>query len=190
MRLNKDEEKQQYKKNENDKKRLLGKKGDLNVYAYVGKYGPVVQIGESPSAKYIKLEEGYSVDTINLDNVEEIIKYPKNLGIYEGHEITLNNGRYGFYLQHDKKNYKLLEGFTEDLDFESAVKCIIGKESGSNGGFKIDKYNIKNGPYGYYIDYNKKFYKIPNQYLENIKEIKKEDCEKIIATPKKSYKKK
>jgi DNA topoisomerase-1 len=190
IRLNKDEEKQQYKKNENDKKRLLGKKGDLNVYAYVGKYGPVVQIGESPSAKYIKLEEGYSVNTINLENVEEIIKYPKNLGIYEGSEITLNNGRYGFYLQHDKKNYKLLEGFTEDLDFESAVKCIIGKESGSNSGFKVDKYNIKNGPYGYYIDYNKKFYKIPNQYLENIKDIKKEDCEKIIATPKKTYKKK
>jgi len=193
LRLNTTEEKQNYKKQENDKKRCIGLKDGLHVYAYIGKYGPVIQIGESPNAKYIKLEEGYSVDTISLENVEELIKYPKILGQYNGQNIVLNNGRYGFYLQHDKKNYKLVEGYNEELSYEDAVKCILGKDSPSstkNESFKIDKYTVKNGPYGYYIDYNKKFYKIPKEYLDNIKEITKEICEKIITTPKKSYKKK
>jgi len=53
---------------------------------------------------------------------------------------------------------------------------------------KIDKYTIKNGPYGYYIIYNKKFYNIPKEY--DIDKLTKEICDIIIKIPKKKYVKK
>jgi len=123
-------------------------------------------------------------------------KFPKKLGIYNGNDIFVKNGPYGYYLSHNEKNYKLLEGYDENLCLEDGIKCINNNSSSENGEGTgkstlikvIDNYTIKNGPYGYYIQYNKKFFNIPKEYI--IEKLTKEECDAIIKIPKKSYKKK
>ena len=101
---------------------------------------------------------------------------------------------YGYYISHDDKNYKLLENMDENLSLEDAINCIENNTNSVNSTTKsslinkIDKYTIKNGPYGPYIEYEKKFYNIPKEY-DNEK-LTKENCDTIIKLPKKTYKKK
>jgi len=171
-------------KNNDDKKRFVGNNADnKKIYAYIGKYGPVLQVGEGKDVNFIKVDAKYSINTITLDDYNEIAKYPKKLGLFENNDILLKNGQYGFYVSYCEKNYKLINDFDENLSLEDAIKCITPSENKKE--LKIDKYTIKEGPYGFYILYNKKFYNIPKNY--EIDKLTKENCVEIIKIPK--YKK-
>ena len=171
-------------KNNDDKKRFVGNNADnKKIYAYIGKYGPVLQVGEEKDVKFIKVDAKYSINTITLDDYNEITKYPKKLGLFENNDVLLKNGQYGFYISYSEKNYKLINDFDENLSLEDGIKCITPSENKKE--IKIDKYIIKEGPYGFYILYNKKFYNIPKSY--DIDKLTKENCVEIIKIPK--YKK-
>ena len=186
-------EKLNIKVNTNDKKRFLGvDENNKNVYAYVGKYGPVVQIDEGKSAKYIKMGDDYTWDKIVLSEVALMNKFPKNIGKHGGKDILVKKGPYGIYLSDGTKNFKLSEGFDENLSLEDAIKCISGGQSGGQNSEQInnpaisdkslpktiDNYTIKSGKYGPYIDFEKKFYKIPKNV--DLDKITKEICVEII----------
>ncbi len=169
------------KKSATANKRFLGNNNDeIPVYAYIGKYGPVFQIGEGKDVKYVKIEEGKSVNDVTLNDLYGASTYPKDLGIYNGENLYLKNGKFGFYLSYKDINYKILADFDENLSLEDAIKCIE-----SNMSKKVGDYLIKNGPYGYYITFNKKFYNIPTQY--NVNNLTLEQCKEIVAIPKKTY---
>jgi DNA topoisomerase-1 len=177
-----------------ERKRMIGKNVEgIPLYAYIAKYGPVIQIGDGKDCKYVKIDPKYSVNTITYDDYLIMTKFPKKLGIYNGNDIFIKNGPYGYYLSYNEKNYKLLEGYDENLCLEDGIKCINNNSSSEGTGKStlikvIDNYTIKNGPYGYYIQYNKKFFNIPKEYI--IEKLTKEECDTIIKIPKKSYKKK
>ena len=161
----------------NENKRVIGINNDgINVYSYIGKYGPVIQIGDK-DVKYIKLDAKYSVDSVTIKDYEEITKFPKNLGKHKNIDVLIKKGMYGFYISYDNKNYKLLENMDEHVLLDDAIKCL------ENNDIKIDKYIIKNGQYGYYILYNKKFYSIPKDY--DIQKLTKDACDIIVKLPKK-----
>ena len=173
---------------------MIGKNFDgIPLYAYIAKYGPVIQVGDGKDCKYVKIDPKYSVNTITYEDYLDMVKFPKKLGIYNGNDIFVKNGPYGYYLSHNEKNYKLLDGYNENLCLEDGIKCI-NNNNADEGSTKstlikvIDNYNIKNGPYGYYIQYNKKFFNIPKEYI--IEKLTKEECDTIIKIPKKAYKKK
>jgi DNA topoisomerase-1 len=70
-------------KSEHNKKRIVGTNDNgKNIYAYIAKYGPVLQIGEDKDKekKYIKLDEKFNVETVSMDDIQSMIKFPKNLG--------------------------------------------------------------------------------------------------------------
>ena len=175
--------------NKSDNKRYLGL--DTNgkpVYVYIAKFGPVFQIGEGnkKDIKYVSLNEGQSVSTVTIDDLNSMQIYPKLIGKYKDNDILLKKGQYGLYLVYNNNNYKLLEDYNEDINIEGAIQCI--ESSGKNGIIrKIDDYIIKDGQYGPYIQYNKKFYSIPKDY--DLDKITKKECSEIIKIPKKIYKK-
>jgi DNA topoisomerase-1 len=182
-------------KNYNDKKRLIGNnKEGIPVYTYIAKYGPVLQVGEGADIKYIKLDSKYSISTVTINDYNEITKYPKKIGSYQDKDINIKNGMYGYYISYNDKNYKFLENMDENLSLEDAINCIENNANGVNSTTKssllnkIDKYTIKTGQYGPYIEYEKKFYNIPKEY--DIEKLTKEICDTIIKLPKKTYKKK
>ena len=170
-------------KNKNDRKRYLGDDSNKNpIYAYVGKYGPVIQIGDIKDIKYIKIDPKYNVDKITLEEFNEMNQYPKKMGVYKDKDIYLKNGTYGFYISYDDKNYKISND--DQITLEEAIE-YIEEQIDKKVSIKIDKFIIKDGPYGMYILYNKKFFSIPKEY--NIEKLTKEDCENIIKIPKKKF---
>ena len=194
-------------KSVNNKKRIVGTNDNgKNIYAYIAKYGPVLQIGEDndKEKKYIKLDSQFNVETVTLDNIQSMIKFPKHLGLHKNSDIIVKNGPYGFYLAYNGKNHKIPPEFNELLTLEEAIQCVENtyvKQCVENDNTKdnsetpiknenenvnvnknvksIGDYHIKIGKYGPYILYNGKFYKIKNEYEpENLTE---EDCIKIVG---------
>jgi DNA topoisomerase-1 len=81
------------------------------VYAKNGRYGPYVQWGDhdDPPAglekpKMSSLFQTMSLDTLTLDQAEQLLQLPRSLGEdpVDGKEIVANNGRYGPYVVKEK----------------------------------------------------------------------------------------
>ena len=90
--------------------RNLGKDPEGNdIVARMGPYGAIVQIGskELGNVKYAMIEGGKSVETITIGEAIELLKYPRNFGMYNGMELLLKKGKYGPYLEYNKKTYSL-----------------------------------------------------------------------------------
>ena len=150
----------------NEKKRFLGMNEEgKNVYTYIGKYGPVIQIGEKKDSKYIKLDDNYNINDVKLEDLNKIQKYPMNIGVYKDHQIIIKKGIYGYYINYNNKNIKILEHIdAENISLHEAISCIENIVVDNDLIKKIDDYIIKNGKYGPYIFYKKKFYPIPKNY--------------------------
>ena len=91
--------------------RLLGvdPKSGNNIYARVGRFGPMVQIGErqesdsDPKPKYASIIGEQTVQTINLEQALELFKLPRVVGDFEGEEVVAAIGRFGPYLRYKGK---------------------------------------------------------------------------------------
>lgn len=87
------------------------------------------------------------------------------IGKIKNKEIKLLNGQYGYYINYNNKN-KNIKSYLEwrkkekdDLTIEDCKTIIkYPKKIGTHNKKSI---NICIGKYGYYMEYNKKFYKIP-----------------------------
>jgi DNA topoisomerase-1 len=65
------------------------------VVARMGRYGPMVQIGdasEEEKPKFARLKSGQSIETISYDEAMELFKLPLTIGEYEGQEVAVNLG--------------------------------------------------------------------------------------------------
>ena len=87
------------------------------VKARIAKFGPVIQIGEKEDSKegfpkYFNMSSDQLIRHISINEALEIInKKEENNSLpvfeYEKGNIELKNGRYGFYLRFNEKNYKI-----------------------------------------------------------------------------------
>jgi DNA topoisomerase-1 len=110
--------------------KLLGQEPDTgkNVFAKIGRFGPMLQIGDTESEekpRFASLRKDQSLDTITLDEALELFKFPRQLGEYEGKEMTAAIGRFGPYVKHDNKFASLAK--TDDpmtIDHDRAIELI------------------------------------------------------------------
>jgi DNA topoisomerase-1 len=171
------------------------------VIARMGRYGPIVQIGNAESGdedkpRYASLQKGQHLETLTLEEALELFKLPRTLGEYEGKEMVVSIGRFGPYIRHDSKFYSLKKGIDDPYKIipERAIELIREKiESDKNRVIRIFEdepdLQILNGHWGPYISYKKKNYKIPKK-IEPAK-LTLEECLKIInTTPEKKKTKK
>ena len=80
------------------------------VIARMGRYGPMVQIGDvsdEEKPRFAKLKNTQSIETISFDEAMELFKLPRNPGQFEDKDVTVNIGRFGPYIAHDRKFYSL-----------------------------------------------------------------------------------
>jgi DNA topoisomerase-1 len=180
--------------------RLLGEdpKSGKNVYARIGRFGPMIQIGEQEDEekpKFASLRKNQSIQTISLEEALELFKLPRTLGEFEGQEVSAAIGRFGPYVRHGKMFVSLKEIDPLDVTLEQAVELIKEKieadknkyiNTFDNDGTEIQ---VLNGRYGPYIKVGRKNYKIPKDKVAE--ELSMEDCIEIInAAPAKKGKKK
>ena len=172
--------------------RLLGEDPETGkpVYARIGRYGAMVQIGhvdDEEKPKFASLLKDQSIETISYEEAMELFKLPREVGTYEDKLVTAAIGRFGPYLKWNSLfiSLKKAEGddpFTVDME-RAAVLIEAKKESEANKYIKVfeeDKdIQVLNGRWGPYIKFGKKNIKIPKDVVpEN---LTLEECKEIAA---------
>ncbi len=158
-----------------NKNRELGvdPKSGKKVYAKLGRFGAYIQIGENPEdgnpekPKFASLRPGQFIENLTLEDALELMKMPRDLGLFEEKQVVANIGRFGPYVLHDKKFVSIPKG--EDpytITPERAVELILAKrEADKNKTIKLFAENpdvqVLNGRFGPYIKAGKKNVKIP-----------------------------
>jgi len=162
-------------KNKITQERYLGidPESGKKVYVKYGKYGPIVQLGDSSTKekpKFVSLRKNQLIETITLEEALELFKIPRNIGKYENKDVVVNLGKYGPYILYDNKFYALDK--TKDdpytITLEQAIEIIKQKEQNPKGILKEFAENkdlfILKGKYGVYIKYKNNNYKIPKNF--------------------------
>jgi DNA topoisomerase-1 len=102
------------------------------VFARVGRFGPMVQIGESDDKdkpRYASLLTGQKINTLTLSEALKLFELPRNIGEYEGKTVTVAVGKFGPYIKHDSKFTSLKK--TDDplsITLERAIELINAKK--------------------------------------------------------------
>ena len=109
--------------------RNLGKDPEGNdIIARIGPYGAIIQMGskELGNVKYAMIEGGKTIETITVGEAIELLKYPKNFGMYNGLELVLKKGKYGPYLEYNKKTYSLKNAgiLLDEITREKSIEII------------------------------------------------------------------
>ncbi len=82
------------------------------IIARLGRYGPIVQIGEADEEtgkkpKFASLKKGMFIETVTLAEALELFKLPRESGEFEGKVMKVALGRFGPYILHDGKFYTI-----------------------------------------------------------------------------------
>jgi DNA topoisomerase-1 len=173
------------------------------VVARMGRYGPMVQIGsteDEEKPRFAKLKATQSIETISLDEALDLFKLPRNLGQFEDNDVTVNIGRFGPYIAHDKKFYSLAKEFDPyTITLEEAVPIVIekrkAKEERTIKVFEKEKIQVLRGPYGPYLKQGLRNFKLSKDQQERVADITVEEALKTIEElkanpPKKTARKK
>lgn len=166
--------------------RLLGTdpKSGKNVYARIGRFGPLAQIGESddPDKRYMSLAKGQLIETITIEEALKLFELPRTVGNWNGEDIICAVGRFGPYIKY--KGAFISLGKDNDPYTINLEKCIALIEENSRKeaqrsikSFPEEGVEILNGRFGPYIKKGKENYRIPkgtspeSLTLEAVKEI-------------------
>lgn len=171
-------------------------KSGKKVIARIGRYGPMVQIGETSEEekpRFASLLKGQSIGTITLEEALKLFLLPRTLGKHGDEEIVAGIGRFGPYVRYGK----LFASIPKDMDTNvyeitigQAVKLIEEKqEAERNRMIKVfpenEEVQVLNGRYGPYIKIGRNNYKIPKDVEPA--DLTLEDCLKIAEeSPKKA----
>ena len=168
------------------------------VIARMGRYGPMIQIGEQddPEKKFASLPAGKTIETITLEEALQAFALPRSLGKREGEEVLASTGRFGPYVKYKSlfvsiKRDSGLDPFS--ITLEEAIPMIQEKMEAEKNkyinefDYEKEKIQVLNGPYGPYIKYAKKNYKIPKGW-KDASDLTLEDCLALIGLKKDSTK--
>jgi DNA topoisomerase-1 len=166
-------------------------KTGLNVYAKLGRFGAYVQIGENPEdgstrkPKFASLRNGQFIENVTLEDAMELFKLPREVGAFEDLPVIVSIGRFGPYVQHNKKYVSIPKD--EDpytITGEKAIELIKDKRiADANKTIKVfegnDEIQVLNGRFGPYIKAGKKNVKIPKDKVPA--ELTLEECIELAA---------
>ena len=166
-----------------------------NVFVKVGRYGPIVQIGDTESEekpRFAGLRKGQSMETITLEEALKLFEFPRILGKYEDQEVSVAIGRFGPYVRHGKVFVSIKQDDPATITLPRAIELIEAKRKADREKiiktFDEDKdVQVLNGRYGPYLVIKKQNYKIPKG--TDPKSLSLEDCYEISKDPKNMPKK-
>ena len=170
--------------------RILGTdpKSGKQVSVKIGRYGPMVQIGtqeDEEKPKFSGLQKNQSIATITLEEALKLFGLPRNIGEFEGSEVTIGSGRFGPYAKHNGAFVSLPKGTDPySITLAEAEQLILAKREKDSQKL-IKSYDedaelqVLNGRFGPYISYKKENYKIPK--TTDAATLTFEDCMKLIS---------
>ena len=173
----------------------------LNVYARIGPFGPMIQIGEKvdedhlPKPKFASLIKGQTIQSITMDQALDLFKLPRKIGTWNDKEVIASVGRFGPYLRYDGKFTSIKKTDNEDplsISLDRAIELIEIKQKADKdrvinefeGEPKIQVLNGRYGPFVQVVDGKKRVnLKIPKDRIP--KDLTREDCLDLLKNNKK-----
>ena len=149
----------------------IGKHPESNfdIYSTIGRYGLCIKMIEiydgKEKFKFSKVNDIKQED-ITLDIAIELLKYPKYIGKIGNGVVNLYKGQYGLYIKMGKKTASVNN---ENISIQDA-KELLEREPGALKTFNVKgkKVYLKNGQYGYYLNYKKNGKNVNKSLPKNI----------------------
>ena len=178
--------------------RLLGvhPESGKNVYARLGRFGAMVQIGEATDEekpKFASLQPNQTLTSITFEQALELFKLPKTIGGFEGNEVIVANGRFGPYIKYDTMFVSIPRDENPmDVDINRAIELIQEKQKADAPIAQYENLPVQKGVgrFGPFIKWNSIFINVNKKYdfdnlsYENIVELiedkKRKEIEKVI----------
>lgn len=176
------------------------------VYCLTGRYGPYVQLGETPEdakakPKRASLPKGISPSQVTLELALKLLSVPRTLGTHpeNGEEVVANIGRFGPFVVCNKEFRSLKKDddvytITLDRALELLSEEKQGRQRGGTvlkdfgsvviTGKKAEKLVIMEGRYGPYVKSGKKNHTLPEELRspEKIATLTVDDVLKLIRS--------
>ncbi|MCZ2084613.1 MAG: type I DNA topoisomerase [Flavobacteriales bacterium] len=157
--------------------RILGvdPKTGKNVLTRIGRFGPMVQIGEQDDEEkpvFASLMASQNIATITLEEALELFKIPFDLNEFEGQSVTIGVGRFGPYVKWGEAFISIPRG--EDplsITQERAEEIIKEKKIADApiASYKGEPVTKGTGRFGPFIKYQSLFINVPKRYdFENL----------------------
>ena len=155
------------------------------VIARMGRYGPMVQIGETTNEnekpRFAKLKASQSIETISIAEAMDLFQLPKSIGEYEGEELIVNVGRFGPYVKFKDQFVSLAK--TDDpmeITLERAIELIAGKTQADApiGHYEAKPVTKGKGRFGPFIKWDDLYINIPKGY--NYDSLTQKDINELI----------
>lgn len=168
--------------------RLVGidPKDDQPIYARIGRYGGMLQKGDSnqPDAKVIfaNLPAGTTIESVTLEQATKMFSLPRTVGqTADGQEIIANIGRFGPYIKvgslfvsiKPESPFEITEAKAREL-YQAKLDAEAAKHIAEWGDIQV-----LNGRYGPYITDGTKNVKIPKDVEP--KSITEEQAKEILS---------
>ena len=165
------------------------------VLVRLGKFGPMAQIGGSDDEekKFASLRPDQQLHQVTFEEVMDLFKLPKNLGIYDDVEIQVHNGRFGPYVKFDKKFISIPKGMDPlNVDMEIAKELIEEKKKADAPIYEYETFPVQKGKgrFGPFIKWNNMFINVNKKYdfdnltdndiIELIEMKKQKEIDKLI----------
>ena len=149
----------------------------------LGKFGPMAQIGaaDDEDKKFASLMADQNIGNITLEDALKLFLLPKNLGVYKGEEIEINNGRYGPYIKFGTAFISLPKGENPtDVSLERAQELIDEKTLADApiAVYKGEGVQKGVGRFGPFIKWNGVFINVSRKY--NFDHLSQSDIEELI----------
>ena len=171
-------------------------KSGKKVIARIGRFGPMIQIGEAEEEekpRFASLLNTQSIHNITLEEAMQLFELPRNLGEYKGEVIEANVGRFGPYVKYKETFISIPKG--EDLmelTMERAIELVDEKLKADAPiatfqGKEVTKGKGRFGPFikwdNLFINVNKK-YDFDNLSQSDVNELiedkLKKEAEKVV----------
>src|SRR5690554_5072011 len=134
---------------------------------------------------FASLRPDQQLHLVTFDEVMDLFKLPKTLGVYEKEEVEVNNGRFGPYVRFGKTFISLPKGMDPlDVDMAFAKELIEEKKKADAPIYMYEDLPVQKGVgrFGPFIKWNNIFINVSKKYdYDNLTE---EDVKALIEDKK------
>jgi DNA topoisomerase I len=170
--------------------RLLGvdPQTGKNVYARLGRFGAMVQIGEATDEekpRFASLQGDQSLGNITFEEAMDLFQLPKTLGQYEDKDIVVSSGRFGPYIRFDKMFVSLPSGENPmSVNLDRSIELIEAKRKADAPIAEYENLPVQKGVgrFGPFLKWNNMFINVNNKY--NFDDLSYEDIVELIEAKK------
>ena len=150
----------------------------------LGKFGPMAQIGtmeDEEKQVFASVPPNLQLSSITFEQVLDLFKLPKNLGVYEGEDVLVNNGRFGPYVKYGNKFISLPKGLDPlSIEMDEAIEIIKDKAKADTPIHEYEGLPVQKGKgrFGPFIKWNNMFINVNRKY--DWDNLSPEDIETLI----------